>query len=640
MGKKDAKDAAKKEAKALKQAKKASKGEKKAGKEEAAEAGEEDDIETILLEFKHKEERKTAVTITVVDQPSPRSNFSLTPLPNGDLMMFGGEYCDGAGTIVYNDLFRWNIEKMEWKLIESPNTPAPRCSHQAVYFNEKLYVFGGEYATLDQFHHYRDLWTLDLKTNAWTEIHATGDCPSARSGHRMCVWRGYLVLFAGFFEQKRDMHWYCDTYIYTFATESWCQVQHKPLAHIPRKRSGHQMFVHAQDDCIYMYGGFSKEKLAVQDSSRKEAQVHDDMWMLDLRPVLGISSQKDGTDNDADSAAATGSIKKDKTKKEKSAEPVFDANKAAWSRVAKKGSAPSIRSGAVIVPYKARAILFGGVYDEETAGHGLHSVFYSDLYAYDLVGGRWYDSGLNESNEKVASSSDTKVKAAGAGVPDTVLTSLVDMSINDKSKMAEIGYVGRYFASKFGTSPCPRINPALFIKGHKLFIYGGVTELDDIEIALDDCWCMDLVKRDVWTQVYPGTMARFVWKGPIETGTEGSMSDDEDGEDGEGGADYRDKDGDEDRENNEDESGDMADVAGGGDEVESSSTGNPATLTKPLSTENLRDFYGRTSLHWLAVASTTCGALPAGASDKDKTKYEKEIKRQAFSLAEAAFNEA
>ena len=25
--------------------------------------------------------------------------------------MFGGEYCDGEGTTVFNDLFRWNVEK-------------------------------------------------------------------------------------------------------------------------------------------------------------------------------------------------------------------------------------------------------------------------------------------------------------------------------------------------------------------------------------------------------------------------------------------------------------------------------------------------------------------------------------------------
>ena len=41
------------------------------------------------------------------------------------------------------------------KQIESINTPSPRCSHQAVFFKDKIYVFGGEYATLDQFHHYR-----------------------------------------------------------------------------------------------------------------------------------------------------------------------------------------------------------------------------------------------------------------------------------------------------------------------------------------------------------------------------------------------------------------------------------------------------------------------------------------------------
>ncbi len=63
----------------------------------------------------------------------------------------------GEVTTVYNELYRWNFDKNEWKLIESLNTPPPRCSHQAIFFKDKLYIFGGEYATLDQFHHYRDL---------------------------------------------------------------------------------------------------------------------------------------------------------------------------------------------------------------------------------------------------------------------------------------------------------------------------------------------------------------------------------------------------------------------------------------------------------------------------------------------------
>ena len=49
---------------------------------------------------------------------------------------------------------------------------------------DKVYIFGGEYATLDQFHHYRDMWALDLKTNIWEEVPASKvcvcvSCPSA-----------------------------------------------------------------------------------------------------------------------------------------------------------------------------------------------------------------------------------------------------------------------------------------------------------------------------------------------------------------------------------------------------------------------------------------------------------------------------
>ena len=688
MGKKDKKDAAKKEARALKQAKKASKGDKKEGKADGADS-DEDDIEAILGEFRAREERKTAVTITTVDQPSPRSNFTMTALPNGDMLMFGGEFCDGSGTVVYNDMFRWNVEKGEWRQIESPNTPPPRCSHQAVYHNEKLYVFGGEYATLDQFHHYRDMWQLDIKTHSWTELAPCGECPSARSGHRMCVWRGYIVLFGGFYEQKRDMHWYNDTYIYSFQEETWRKVQQKPLAQIPRVRSGHQLVLHTTEDCMYMYGGFSKEKLAVQDSSRKEAHVHDDMWMLDLRPVLGIvttkaSSAADTADStetvDTDTGASVGAgggTKACKSKKEKGKgstsdeQPAFDVNKAIWSRVSKKGSPPSSRSGAVIVPYKVKAILFGGVYDEEVAGHGLRSVFFADMFLFDLAGGRWYEmpasEGAGGASEKVPAHNEKDDKSSA---PSTVLTSLLAATtIDDVGNMAEIGYVGRYFVSRFSSSPCPRINPSIFIRGHKLYIYGGVTELDDIEIALDDCWCIDLNKRDSWTQILPGTMSRFEWKGPIETGTEGTISDAEDDAD-EGEDEDEDGDGDDEgiesrakrggnkgkrasrgrgkgeggEESEEEEEEELAPSKSCIAATHENDQGTPAAaalinaIPKPLSGEALRDFYNRTTTHWLTVASATASPIANGMTDKEKAKREKEIKREAFSMAEVGFN--
>lgn len=249
---------------------------------EAKELGEES-IESILAEFQEREARKTAVTIIACEQPSPRAHFTMTALPNGEMLLFGGEFFDGEETVVYNELYRWNVEKNEWRRVDSLNTPPPRCSHQAVIFKEYLYVFGGEYATLDQFHHYRDLWRLDLKTNAWEEIQGTGQVPTARSGHRMCVWRNYIVLFGGFYEAFRDTKWYNDLYLFSLQEMKWTKIEYPPLAQAPKARSGCQMALHAASDSVYVYGGYSKMKIAGQ---KAEGKVHDDMWVLNLKPVL------------------------------------------------------------------------------------------------------------------------------------------------------------------------------------------------------------------------------------------------------------------------------------------------------------------------------------------------------------------
>lgn len=45
-------------------------------------------------------------------------------------------------TFVYGDLYRFDVEKQEWKLISSPNSPPPRSAHQAVAWKNYLYIFG------------------------------------------------------------------------------------------------------------------------------------------------------------------------------------------------------------------------------------------------------------------------------------------------------------------------------------------------------------------------------------------------------------------------------------------------------------------------------------------------------------------
>jgi hypothetical protein len=38
-------------------------------------------------------------------------------------------------------------------------------------------VFGGECATAEKYHHYRDLWRLDIKSHKWEEVRARGGTP-------------------------------------------------------------------------------------------------------------------------------------------------------------------------------------------------------------------------------------------------------------------------------------------------------------------------------------------------------------------------------------------------------------------------------------------------------------------------------
>lgn len=115
----------------------------------------EEDIEVLLQEFLKKDAQRTQILIETTSQPSPRANFTMSMLQSGEMLMFGGEYFDGDVNVCYNDLLKWNTETSEWKIISSPNSPPPRCSHQAAIFRDHLYIFGGEFATADQFHHYR-----------------------------------------------------------------------------------------------------------------------------------------------------------------------------------------------------------------------------------------------------------------------------------------------------------------------------------------------------------------------------------------------------------------------------------------------------------------------------------------------------
>jgi N-acetylneuraminic acid mutarotase len=663
--------AAKKERQAAKQNKAA----KKAAKKDAREAGE-DDIEKILAEIMAKEAAKTAVTVTSCERPpTPRANFSLTTLPTGDLLLFGGEYYDGQEAVCYNELYRWSLDKDAWKMIESPNTPPPRCSHQAVAHGGFLYIFGGEFATSEQFYHYNDLWRLCIKSNQWEKLEPAGKGPSARSGHRMAVWRNRLIVCGGFYEAFRETKWYQDLYILHLTEMKWEKISFPTTALLPGPRSGHQVAVHEPKDVMYMYGGYSKIK---EPGQGKEAKVYEDLWCLSLKPILSGHAPK-------------------------------------WDKLGKKGAPPSKRSGAAMVVHKGRALLFGGVIDEEVSNNTLNSTFYNDLFAFDMDRRQWFQLGLKKEKEKggrrrkQARPDDGDEEEEGRGQEENeedYLDSDDELAVAQRQDKAFV-YVGEdgkliYVAheedetkeeeeikgggekeskppaapiheeeetkdggkeadtdndakassdASSASWPLPRINPGLTVRGNTIYVYGGLLEIKDREYTLDDCWALDLNTRTCWRQLLPGTMHEQIWKDEEE-------DDDDDDEDGE--------------EDDDDESGSEGDSdsgaegnsdIGSGEEKDRKNKSRPRHkepkkrvetlrdeirrlkdqlgLDDPMRTpqleETLRDFFARTTVFW---TSEQLKILENQGEDRGGERFsEKEVRRDAFALAQARFGE-
>lgn len=297
---------------------------------------------------------------------------------------FGGEYYDGAENIVFDELLRWdpdakrsgkdddgsdddddkksdaNNDVGRWhRILTPPPHPPPRCAHTSVHHNGALYVFGGECATADRYHHYKDLWKFDTKTNTWEEVRARGSPPAARSGHRAVVWRHYMILFGGFHEALRsEARWFNDLHLFDFQTSTWTELKYGKLARLPPPRSACNVAVcTSPTEALFVAGGYSKVKNAnAPGASRSEGITHVDCWTLPLKSL-------------ANGVGAT---------------------PPSWERVPRKGEYPSARAGTSCAPHRNKMLVFGGVMDNEGDHHRIQSVFYDDLFALDMERRRWF----------------------------------------------------------------------------------------------------------------------------------------------------------------------------------------------------------------------------------------------------------
>uniref|UniRef100_A0A9I9DYK0 DUF4110 domain-containing protein n=1 Tax=Cucumis melo TaxID=3656 RepID=A0A9I9DYK0_CUCME len=590
MGKKTKKPGKGKE----KTEKKTAKAEEKRARRESKKLSPEDDIDAILarkkdekkrLSIQKEEAKKKEVHVEEnVPAPSPRSNCSLTinPLKETELILYGGEFYNGTKTYVYGDLYRYDVEKLEWKVISSPNSPPPRSAHQAVAWKNYLYIFGGEFTSPNQerFHHYKVLYK-----------------------HK-------IIVFGGFYDTLREVRYYNDMYVFDLDQYKWQEVKPSPGAMWPSPRSGFQFFVH-QDE-VFLYGGYFKEIQSDKGTSERGV-VHADMWSLDPRTWQ-------------------------------------------WNKVKKGGMPPGPRAGFSMCVHKRRALLFGGVVDMEVEGK-----YPLELRKEKSIKAKIKKNSDQKDNEAALDDNINEVIDVGkteAPVVDESCSMETDIdeishhisssvSINNGGLEIRSGKKQQESSSNKNAvlpeviKPCGRINSCVVVGRDTLYIYGGMMEIKDREITLDDLYALNLSKLDEWKCIIPATESEWV-----------EASEDEDGEDDE---DDSENDDNSEGSNESDGDSDEEDFEAGNDG--SQKVGDAVALIKgegrnlrrkekrarieqiranlglsdsqrtPMPGESLREFYKRTNLYWQMAAH-------------EHTQHTgKELRKDGFDLAESRYRE-
>ncbi|OCK76174.1 galactose oxidase [Lepidopterella palustris CBS 459.81] len=637
--------AASKKARAAQKAEKITKKKEKKSKTKSSANPEDSDAESVdldavLASYALQQEQFHAITETPSSPPSARSSATLiaNPANTHELLLFGGEFYNGATATFYNDLFVYNIARDAWKVVHSPNSPLPRSGHAwcRAANTKNIFLFGGEFSSPKQgtFYHYNDFWCLDPSTREWTKVESKDKGPPARSGHRMVGWKNYVVLWGGFQDTAQTTKYLADLWVYDCSNFMWFQPSLPSASGKPDARSSFTLL--PSELGVVLYGGYSRVKATTSGGGKQgkggsggggggarvvlKSVVHTDTWFLRLTPPPPGSS------------AST-------------------PPKCVWERRKRAANPPNPpRAGATMAWHKGRGIMFGGVHDVEESEEGIESEFFNTLFAWNVERNRYFPLVLRRpkmGGKKVGKGGEGRRGRAKAG-EEELLRNLAALEMRGRIEGEEEG------AGKEGVEglvegadeveevaekvkvfemPHPRFNAQLTVQDDVLYIFGGTFEKGDREYTFDEMWAIDLGKLDGVKEIYKRDLGD--WQG-----SDDEQSDDEDDEDDDEEGSDEDENEDED-ERPETPSTPATSISQGPSaskyltepEEEMENTNETSALTDtlphPRPFESLRDFYARTSTQWQEIVIDELSRITAG-----EAKSVKELKKAAFDNAE------
>ena len=457
--------------------------------------------------------------------------------------MFGGEISRAEQFYHYKDLWRYDIKQQKWEELKPSKAvgshPTPRSGHAAVVWKNYMIIFGGFLeANKETPRWYNDVFVMNLQTQQWLDIpHSKLSIrPEPRSACNAAVVGDDIVIHGGFSKlskstlqrQKADeLEVQSETKVHT---DSWILHLKPILSEMPPtwerltstvQRTARTVNRSPNGRAAMASAGYKNRMLAYGGVFDTEAMHHklnsifyNDMYVMDIElrkwfpvNVRGSSDgQKGGRKKDASPATKEKVTTTDQDEREDDLEEDLIND----DEVNVKESGWNLE--------KLRSNMFAFVDGDGNLVY--ERVGESDDEAPRRSAVKEEDDETEEEKEEEKdgdesdSDDEPKVKQASTatdafGLPLAAHQGLQNstvMKLNSRTKQPEA--VSRL-------DPLPRINACVVISANTLFLYGGLLEVGDREITLDDMWMLDLKKRQAWECVWPGTMHKQVWRGAV-----------------------------------------------------------------------------------------------------------------------------
>lgn len=513
--------------------------------------------------------------------PGPRVNgsFFSSPLAPHILFLFGGERLDRHGESLYlGDFWNYNVITNKWVEIKNTVGPGARSSHQTCVLNggRTAILYGGETCTIKEatggkkrpssaFVHYSDTWILeildDTGSSVWNHIQCRKS-PSSRSGHRMVALSDRFALLYGGFKDtgKGDCHYFDDVWIFDVKFHEWTMLESvSPTDPKPCARSGAILFT--PQHTIGSNSIVNTEKSSTLSAENSGESSHPSLTQHLVYLYGGYTTEGHGDSMRGVVLRQLWSldliINNDST--------ASKIEKFHWKQLKNPPTAPPKRSGisAQYISGEGCLISLGGIADTEDKDLLLGTCS-NEVYTYTPISeskGTW---------------------------------ELCECTINPPRYNAML-------ASVPGSS--------------KVYVYGGLCEVGDQLITLDD---LQLISKETvsnaWTVGSVSPLCSEISAAMIRAQSLVDSSDD-----------------DSDR-SNDSENSNSSEYGLTSEDEDSDDSDHQSGQPKPSGYSSLKDFFGENTDYWLGLARVQAEAL-----GKDCEMDAKSLRAAAFALAKRSW---